>query len=231
MPGPLSSSPACILPHGGDALLPFQLDRSAVLPTLPPDQVSARSPSCCSLPPQPQRPRPHRRLHAVPPAPQLSCMPADAHADAWRPENSRRAATSLRPTPLVSVQAWGRYHTIAAAVTCVWAAAERASAGPPCGWAPRRRCRLHPCTTQPLCLPASHRAAEVLPVKSGMSGDVTKRGGRWESDFIWNKVRGPGPGWGDGELRPCWRLPLGHHVDDSSSKSTATPHPTHSPPS
>ncbi len=32
-------------------------------------------------------------------------------------------------------------------------------------------------------------AAEVLPVKSGMSGDVTKRGGRWESDFIWNKVR------------------------------------------
>ncbi len=32
-------------------------------------------------------------------------------------------------------------------------------------------------------------AAEVLPVKSGLGGgDVTKRGGRWESDFIWNKV-------------------------------------------
>ncbi|KAL4459164.1 hypothetical protein ABPG75_014029 [Micractinium tetrahymenae] len=30
--------------------------------------------------------------------------------------------------------------------------------------------------------------AEVLPVKSGLGGgDVTKRGGRWESDFIWNK--------------------------------------------
>jgi len=32
-------------------------------------------------------------------------------------------------------------------------------------------------------------AAEVLPVKSGIGGgDVTKRGGRWESDFIWNKA-------------------------------------------
>lgn len=30
--------------------------------------------------------------------------------------------------------------------------------------------------------------AEVYPVKSGLGGgDVTKRGGRWESDFIWNK--------------------------------------------
>jgi hypothetical protein len=28
----------------------------------------------------------------------------------------------------------------------------------------------------------------VLPVKSGLGGgDITKRGGRWESDFIWNK--------------------------------------------
>ncbi|KAL4427151.1 hypothetical protein ABPG77_001155 [Micractinium sp. CCAP 211/92] len=31
-------------------------------------------------------------------------------------------------------------------------------------------------------------SAEVLPVKSGLGGgDVSKRGGRWESDFIWNK--------------------------------------------
>ncbi|KAL4854162.1 hypothetical protein ACK3TF_005015 [Chlorella vulgaris] len=30
--------------------------------------------------------------------------------------------------------------------------------------------------------------AEVLPVKSGLSGDITKRSkSRWESDFIWNK--------------------------------------------
>ena len=27
----------------------------------------------------------------------------------------------------------------------------------------------------------------MLPVKSGLGGDITKRGGRWESDFIWNK--------------------------------------------
>lgn len=31
-------------------------------------------------------------------------------------------------------------------------------------------------------------SAQVYPVKSGVgNGDVTKRGGRWESDFIWNK--------------------------------------------
>jgi hypothetical protein len=40
--------------------------------------------------------------------------------------------------------------------------------------------------TRPALVPFSLAAAEVYPVKSGLDTDVTKRGGRYQSDFIWN---------------------------------------------
>lgn len=72
----------------------------------------------------------------------------------------------------------------------VWVAAGPALRTP-CRWRrQRRRCRQHLACRPPAPACPVRYAAEVLPVKSGLSGDVTKRGGRWESDFIWNKVRG-----------------------------------------
>lgn len=64
------------------------------------------------------------------------------------------------------------------------------------GWEGRSGCRHRSrCRHRRQSLPTHsllppRSPVEVRPVKSDFTRDVTKRGGRWESDFIWNKVRG-----------------------------------------